>query len=168
MYSKHEGSFSKDALRADFSSDHSRLEQKGAGPYCRMFLTLETLAAREPFLSVRVPIRMSDSQRQPRSVQACSSVRQRRFSSSCKRRERESVSHRLRSAAASEPQKHERSAGFCFPSPTSHSGPWATHASHGMNSLVALLDNLHDLAVFALEAGAVWVGFEESVPLLQN
>jgi hypothetical protein len=37
-----------------------------------------------------------------------------------------------------------------------------------MNGLVALLDNLHDLAVFALEAGAVWVGFEESVPLLRN
>lgn len=77
------------------------------------------------------------------------------------------MSHRLRSAAVRDPQKHERSAGFCFPSPTSHSGPWATHASHGMNSLVALLDNLHDLAVFALEAGAVWIEFEfeESVPL---
>ena len=77
--------------------------------------------------------------------------------------------HRLRSAAA-----FGRKTGnmdgqrFHLPSSASHNDPRATHASHGMNGLVALLDNLHDLAVFALEAGAVWVGFEESVPLLRN
>ena len=72
--------------RKKYGGHKAKLKRTWA--YCRMFLTLETLAAREPFLSVRVPIRMSDSQRQPRSVQACSSVRQRRPSSSCKRRER--------------------------------------------------------------------------------
>jgi len=31
-----------------------------------------------------------------------------------------------------------------------------THAAHGVDGLVALLDDLHDLAVLALEPGAVW------------